>query len=93
MAIPKMSGPDPVKSRLRWAMNSLEKQLAQLPRTTIDADGKERPSGAVTAFHELAELLALGPEPEVRECPVCSHVSMRQATLCSYCWSRLTPPL
>lgn len=92
MTIPKMSGPDPVKSRIRWAMNNLDKQIAQLPRTSKDEDGRERPNGVVAAFNDLVELLALGPEPELRECPVCSHVCLREATLCSYCWSKMTPP-
>lgn len=44
------------------------------------------------AWAELVAQLALGPEPEVRECPVCKHVGMRAATRCGHCWTKLTPP-
>jgi hypothetical protein len=46
----------------------------------------------VAAVTDLVDQLALGSEPEVRECPVCKHIGMRAATLCGYCWTKLTPP-
>ena len=48
-------------------------------------------SGLVTAWGELVELLALGPTPEVRKCPVCDHHGMRAATRCGFCWTALEP--
>jgi hypothetical protein len=36
--------------------------------------------------------LALGPEPEYRQCPACQHTVMRVATICGHCWTKLTPP-
>jgi hypothetical protein len=45
----------------------------------------------MASWGELVELLALGPPPEIRECPACQHVCMRAATLCGHCWARLTP--
>ena len=41
---------------------------------------------------ELVTLLALPPEPELRECPSCKHVGMRAATRCGHCWVKLVPP-
>jgi hypothetical protein len=26
-----------------------------------------------------------------RRCPVCQHIGQRAATLCGYCWTKLTP--
>lgn len=40
---------------------------------------------------ELVEALALGPEPELRDCPVCGRSGMRAATRCGYCWAKLVP--
>jgi hypothetical protein len=65
-------------------MAVLEREIARLPA----GEG-----GAMTkAFAELTEQLALGTEPEVRECPVCKSSGRRMATRCLQCWSLLTPP-
>jgi len=44
-----------------------------------------------SSWAKLVELLALGPAPEFRECPVCQHIGMRDATRCGYCWTKLSP--
>jgi len=44
-----------------------------------------------SSWAELVELLALGPAPLVRECPVCKHTGRREATRCGYCWTKLSP--
>ena len=67
---------------------------------TIDreiAESSERPESEKNqltdelreAWAKLVELLALGPAPELRECPVCMRIGMRDATRCGYCWSSL----
>ena len=43
------------------------------------------------SWAELVELLALGRAPEMRECPVCHHRGLRAATLCGFCWTKLSP--
>jgi hypothetical protein len=43
------------------------------------------------AWTKILEILALGPAPELRECPTCNGVGMRAATRCSRCWSALPP--
>jgi len=42
-------------------------------------------------WKELVTLLALGPEPEYRECPSCHGIGMRLATRCGFCWAKLPP--
>jgi hypothetical protein len=44
-----------------------------------------------TSWAELVNLLALGPAPQLRECPTCHHSGMRAATVCGYCWTKLPP--
>jgi hypothetical protein len=71
--------------------------------TTIDAllTQMSNPPAGTTPAPSLAELqvewarlvgaLALGPEPEVRACPVCGKMVLRAATRCGFCWQTLAP--
>ena len=43
------------------------------------------------SFSRLVQMLALGPEPEVRNCPQCGKEAMIAATLCGHCWAHLIP--
>lgn len=66
----------------RDAMVRVEEQLAL---TTTSPALKE-------AWAALVGALALGPAPELRDCPACGKSGMRAATRCGYCWVALTPP-
>jgi len=82
-------GPDAARSRLRATVATVELELSRLP---VQGDGNESPpTGLRASFADLVDQLALGPEPEVRECPVCRHTGMRAATRCGYCWTKLAP--
>jgi hypothetical protein len=88
----RFSVPDAAQSRLRATIAMIECELARLPRPVAgDASGTS-PTGLLASFADLVEQLALGPEPEVRECPVCKHTGMRAATVCGYCWTKLVAP-
>ncbi len=76
---------DPARSRLRATVDAIEKQVAGLPK---DAAGEAL--GA--SWTDLVGQLALGPEPEVRNCPKCGGLGARMATVCGTCWTKLTPP-
>ena len=78
------------KASLRPVVATIEHELSRL------ADGT--PVETTTRLRELREswaelvgLLALGPKPELRECPVCQHWGMRAATRCGSCWTPLSP--
>ena len=47
--------------------------------------------GLRASWAELIETLALSPAPDVRTCPSCGQVGMRLATVCGYCWTKLSP--
>ena len=87
----RFSGPDSRRTRLRDTVAKMQRELSRLPRWVDDHDGTTSPDGLLASFADLVDQLALGPEPEVRECPVCGHTGMRAATRCGYCWTRLTP--
>ncbi|MGE0400450.1 MAG: hypothetical protein AB7T06_27310 [Kofleriaceae bacterium] len=68
-------------SKLRTLVEAIEQDIAQTPPTaTLRA-----------AWGQLVETLALGPEPQTRECPVCHSIGMRAASRCGTCWSALEP--
>lgn len=43
------------------------------------------------AWNALVQGLDLQPEPKMRACPTCSREIRSAATLCGFCWSRVTP--
>jgi hypothetical protein len=72
-----------------------DKAVATL-RTLIAVIEREIASAVPTdelrvAWTQMVEVLALGPAPELRECPICCEVGMRAATRCMRCWSPLAP--
>ena len=83
MSSPESQSFEPTKARLRTTIATMEKEIASLPG---------QGSGLRASFNDLVTQLGLGPEPEVRVCPVCKHIGMRDATVCSHCWTKLTPP-
>ena len=57
----------------------------------IDQEMLHAPPAATlrAAWTELIDVLALGPEPQTRECPTCHSIGMRAASRCSNCWASL----
>ncbi len=45
----------------------------------------------LSSWADLVEFLALGPSPELRDCPYCGSGGMRGATRCGACWKKLAP--
>jgi hypothetical protein len=75
---------------MRVLVARIDAELARIaPRS---GNSNDPGTDLATAWHALVDLLALGPEPETRACPMCGAIGMRAATLCGNCWSKLTPP-
>jgi hypothetical protein len=75
-------------------MSSYPDETVAKLRVLVDAIGREivvSPSTPAfqAAWTELTALLALGPTPETRECPVCHGIGMRAASRCGRCWAAL----
>ena len=70
------------RTRIRTLLGTLDQQLIA---TTAAAPVR-------TAFTELVEALALGPEPEMRACPACGGACRANAQRCGSCW-KLLPAL
>jgi hypothetical protein len=85
------SVPDSKRSRLRATIAAIERELARLP-PEVTNDNRATPADSLRAsVADLVGQLALGPEPEYRQCPLCRHLGMRVATVCGHCWTKLTP--
>jgi hypothetical protein len=86
------SVPDSKRSRLRATVAAIERDLAQLPPEIASDNRATAADGLRASVADLIQQLALGPEPEYRQCPVCKHFVMRVASVCGHCWTKLTPP-
>ena len=78
---------------IRRCVGAVDRQISLLSAEATTGIGRTTLSGLTTSWAELVEVMALGPEPD-RECPVCHHVGMRDATRCGFCWTKLAhlPP-
>ena len=86
------AGPDPARSRMRTTVAAIEREIERIKKQGKSTDGKDVLADFAGPWAELVAQLALGPEPEVRECPTCKSVGIREATLCGFCWTKLVPP-
>ena len=64
-------------TRLRALVGAVDTEMAQAPEALRDAWAK------------LVAVLALGPAPELRECPRCHGIGARAASRCGVCWTAL----
>ena len=72
---------DAAVTKLRAIVAVVEQQMVQ---------GSPTPE-LRAAWTELVQVLALGPAPQTRECPVCHGIGMRAASRCGNCWVALQP--
>ena len=85
-------GPDPARSRLRAAVASVSDAFTKMPAISGESSSTAQEQALHASWIALVDLLALGPEPPLSECPNCGKSGMRKATLCGNCWAKLTPP-
>ena len=85
------SVPDAKSSELRTTIAAIERDLGRIPREIAEDDTANAADGLRASVADLVRQLALGPEPEYRQCPVCDHILMRAATVCGHCWTKLAP--
>ena len=82
--------PNAARSYLRSVVTAVDCDISRLAQISAG-----EPIGTTDQlrehWRELVSLLALGPEPEYRECPFCHTIGMRLATRCGYCWKLLPP--
>jgi hypothetical protein len=82
--------PDAERSYLRSAVTAVDCEISRLAQVKI-GEPSVTTDRLKEKWKELIGLLALGPEPEYRECPFCHGIGMRFASQCGYCWKKLPP--
>ena len=87
----RLAFPDSAGSRLQSIVATVDREIARLTRQNT-TDDRSPPTDLLEAWADLIDELALGRQPAARECPVCKHLLMRTASVCSYCWTKLSPP-
>jgi hypothetical protein len=73
---------------LRPVVAAIDRHLSYLSEGTGMKSGTGI-SQLLESWSELVRLLALGPAPEMRGCPVCGRGGLSAATRCGYCWTAL----
>jgi hypothetical protein len=79
------------RTRLRVLVGQVEGSLARSSAQVSTLQERDALAELALPWTELVELLALGPEPETRVCPVCNETGMRAARICGHCWTKLDP--
>jgi hypothetical protein len=82
---------DAERAKLRATVATIEHELLTRPAMAPNAITGGADRKLLASWHALVDQLALGPEPDVRQCPVCHHTGLSEATRCGFCWSRLKP--
>jgi hypothetical protein len=76
---------------IRGFVGAVDHHMSRLSAEAATGIGRTTIGDLTAAWAELVKKMALGPEPELRECPVCHESGMRAATLNGYCWTALVP--
>ncbi|MCC7382721.1 MAG: hypothetical protein IT384_12875 [Deltaproteobacteria bacterium] len=80
---------------IRPASETRVRELIREISSRIDAVKTGAPDAASAlqaSWQSLVDALAIAEAPATRECPRCQRTVMRAATLCGWCWTKLTPP-
>jgi hypothetical protein len=78
---------DAARDHLRTIVAAVEQGITRLP----GGDGNHTTDELRASWTALVKQLALGPAPEMRECPKCHGIGMRAASRCGNCWTKLEP--
>lgn len=83
-----MSFGDAARGNLRTLIATIDREITQL---AVAGDGPPPTAGLRASWTELVAVLALGPAPETRQCPVCNSTGFSAASRCGNCWAKLVP--
>src|SRR2546421_9330477 len=82
--------PHATRGRLRALVATIDQEISR--SSGLAESEKNRPTDELrSSWAKLVDLLAFGPAPRTRECPLCQHIGMHDATRCGYCWTKLSP--
>lgn len=81
-----MNFQDIERSKLRAVIADIQHHVPVLSTLCAAAGQSATADRFLGSWAALVELLALGPEPEVRKCPFCNGTIRQDATRCTHCW-------
>lgn len=76
---------------LRAFVDVVEKDVLAVSARAAPQDAAEV-ARLARSWAKLVDHLALGPAPELRDCPHCGATGNSAATRCGACWAKLVPP-
>ncbi len=79
------------RAQLRAIIATIDQEMLILSGQVMRDDPHATSDRLLASWATLVKLLALGPVPRTRACPVCWHTGMRDATRCGHCWTKLSP--
>jgi hypothetical protein len=69
----------------------VERMDRDVTRLAARAGDQRDGAALVASWAKLVDFLALGPAPDLADCPHCGASGIRAATRCGQCWAKLTP--
>jgi hypothetical protein len=78
-------GLDPARSRLRVLVARVGANLVRIEAGPLDQAFSSEIRILAQNWQDLVTALALGEEPQLRNCPHCRRGVLREATRCRYC--------
>jgi hypothetical protein len=76
-------------TRLRTLVSAVATEIAHVPGRVTTAASQGSMTALDMTWSRLVEMLDLGSEPKMRECPECKQPCMLGATRCGHCWAAL----
>jgi len=76
-------------ARLLTAVETMNQELTHVTGESFPNATQTPLTALGEAWRHLVSLLELGPEPKLRECPICKHLCMLEASRCGHCWTPL----
>jgi hypothetical protein len=73
---------------LRVFVEAVDREISKIPGPSDGGQPAQLPA-LRTSWERLVTWLALGPAPQLRDCPKCGRSGMRDATRCGHCWEKL----
>jgi hypothetical protein len=77
-------------SELRTLLDRVKSQATEVATHATTDEVRARCADLEATVSALVKHIGLGPVPD-RKCPSCGNHGMRNATLCGYCWMKLSP--
>jgi hypothetical protein len=80
------------RSKLRAIVADIQGQVSAISTQFPAAQQAAVAARFAVSWAALVELLALGPEPDMRKCPFCDSSIQKAATRCMHCWKESHAP-